>query len=105
MDNINRIDKILEEFDRYNTIESLIESLNTTEKKSVNDIINHPGDGTITLQSKVADISYNKQHKKISFTYKESDVITLSLVDIADARGFDFDQSNKNGHTVFTLHL
>lgn len=105
MSTLTRINSILEEIDKVTNTPVLSEGLNTFEKRGVNDLINDPGDGTMKLGSKDVSVKYDKAHHRLILNYKDSDVITLSLVDIMDARGLEFSETNKSGNTIFTIYL
>jgi hypothetical protein len=89
MSSLDKITSILEEIDLIHS--RLNESISPKEKREINDIINKKKNGDFIFNS--IDVHVKSSSNDVVLSYSsdgKTDDLTLSLTDIADARGLEF---------------
>ena len=95
---------ILNKIDNYVGKEILDETVvSSTDRRALSQIIVKEKNIKIMLKDIDAEVILSKQKNTAVLTYDANDDITLVLVDIADALGYDFTTAKKNGKTTFTI--
>jgi len=96
MKTLNRLNFILEEVEKYSKyLEESIISPNI--KKEINSIINKKKSDSFKVGSMNVNVTVNNKEITFSYAGKESDELTYTLIDIADARGLETAGYKKSG--------